>query len=274
MFREARNRRVARRTECLRMPGIDIRALDYDRHDPKSRVRFGVTGFDPPMANAFFSDLLSTISERGRTLLRRGDRSDAGRTPPNCSNYARRCCRAAAKPPAPRWRARCSTAITTSTPPAGLPSSRRWRATSAPTASRLSQAIETWRAQAERRRRQRPAFRLRAAAAGTDPPAQPRAGRHQRTGGDARRSAFADEGQQGSGSARPRRRASAVVLVQQGISRAAQDRLVDASQHSGTDHPLRGGARDPRLGRSAPPHRPGRPPLLRLFPSRNWSTSR
>ena len=28
------------------------------------------------MANAFFSDLLSTISERGRTLLRRGGSSD------------------------------------------------------------------------------------------------------------------------------------------------------------------------------------------------------
>ena len=29
------------------------------------------------MANAFFSDLLSTISERGRTLLRRGEPSVA-----------------------------------------------------------------------------------------------------------------------------------------------------------------------------------------------------
>src|SRR5690349_11251329 len=29
------------------------------------------------MANAFFSDLLATISERGRTLLRRGDEPDA-----------------------------------------------------------------------------------------------------------------------------------------------------------------------------------------------------
>src|SRR5258707_9283559 len=29
-------------------------------------------GSDRHMANAFFSDLLSTISERGRTLLRRG----------------------------------------------------------------------------------------------------------------------------------------------------------------------------------------------------------
>ena len=30
------------------------------------------------MANAFFSDLLSTISERGRTLLRRGSTSNTG----------------------------------------------------------------------------------------------------------------------------------------------------------------------------------------------------
>ena len=29
-----------------------------------------------------------------------------------------------------------------------------------------------------------------------------------------------------------------VFLVQQGLSRAAQDRLVDARKHSGTDHPL------------------------------------
>ena len=29
-----------------------------------------------------------------------------------------------------------------------------------------------------------------------------------------------------------------VVLVQQGISRAAQDRLVYAREHSGKDHPL------------------------------------
>ena len=28
------------------------------------------------MANAFFTDLLSTISERGRTLLRRGNSSE------------------------------------------------------------------------------------------------------------------------------------------------------------------------------------------------------
>jgi hypothetical protein len=74
------------------MPGHDqlrgmtyfraIHALDYDRREPKSDVRFAVTRIRPTaMANAFFSDLLSTISERGRTLLRRGgstdDRQDA-----------------------------------------------------------------------------------------------------------------------------------------------------------------------------------------------------
>ena len=36
----------------------------------------------------------------------------------------------------------------------------------------------------------------------------------------------------------------------------------------GKDHPLRGGARDPRLGRPAPPHRSAGPALLRLLPSR------
>src|SRR5258708_11482382 len=55
-----------------------IHALDYDRLEPKSDVRFGVTRIRPKaMANAFFSDLLSTISERGRTLLRRGGSTGA-----------------------------------------------------------------------------------------------------------------------------------------------------------------------------------------------------
>ncbi|SDJ33387.1 malonyl-CoA decarboxylase [Bradyrhizobium lablabi] len=39
--------------------------------------RYETAGSDRHMANAFFSDLLSTISERGRTLLRRGGSSNA-----------------------------------------------------------------------------------------------------------------------------------------------------------------------------------------------------
>ena len=219
------------------------------------------------MANAFFSDLLSTISERGRTLLRRGSSSD---TRQDASELLELCeallsgrgeasGTAMAREVLDRYHDLDAAGRLSFFADAGP----RLR-------SRPREAVagdrELARA-AERRRRQRSAFCFRAAAAGTDPPAQPRAGRHQRPGGDARRSAFADEGQQGSGSARPRRRASAVVLVQQGISRAAQDRLVDAGEHSGTDHPLRGGARNPRLERSAPPHRSGRSPLLRLLPS-------
>ena len=60
-------------------------------------------------------------------------------------------------------------------------------------------------------------------------------------------------------------------LVQSRFSGAAAHRLVDARQYSGENHPLRGGARNPGLGRSSPPSRPGGPALLRLFPSlRSW----
>ena len=66
---------------------------------------------------------------------------------------------------------------------------------------------------------------------------------------------------------RPGLRPSVLVLVQPRLPGAAPDRLVDAGQHPRKDHPLRGGARDQELGRSAPPHRAGRPALLRLLPS-------
>ena len=46
-----------------------------------------------------------------------------------------------------------------------------------------------------------------------------------------------------------------------------QHRLVDAGEPVGEDHPLRGGARDPRLERSARAHRFARPALLRVLPS-------
>ena len=58
-----------------------------------------------------------------------------------------------------------------------------------------------------------------------------------------------------------------LVLVQPRLPGAAPHRLVDAGVDPGKDHPLRGGARDSRLGRFAPPHRSARSPLLRLLPS-------
>src|SRR5438132_7506411 len=71
----ARSKRRLRGMTYLRT----IHTLDCDRHRPKSHIRFRRHQLDstPRMANAFFSDLLSTISERGRTLLRRGEPSVA-----------------------------------------------------------------------------------------------------------------------------------------------------------------------------------------------------
>ena len=65
-----------------------------------------------------------------------------------------------------------------------------------------------------------------------------------------------------------------LVLVQSRLPGAAADRLVDAGDRAGEDHPLRGGARNRRLGRSAPPHRSAGPALLSRFSTRQWSTSR
>ena len=62
--------------------------------------------------------------------------------------------------------------------------------------------------------------------------------------------------------------ASVLVLVQSRLPGAAQDRLVDAGEPAGEDHPLRGGARDPRLERPASAHRFARPALLCVLPSR------
>ncbi len=207
------------------------------------------------MANAFFSDLLSTISERGRTLLRRGEpsvaRQDASELLELCkallSGRGEASGTAMAREVLDRYH---------DLDAAGrLTFFETLARISAPTAKNCRRRS---RAGAASRTTAMPATftSLRAAAAGADPPAQPRARRHQRSGGDARRPACPDEGQQGSGRARPRRGASAVFLVQQGISRAAQDRLVDASEYSGTDHSLRSRARNPRLERFAAPHRP------------------
>ena len=52
-----------------------------------------------------------------------------------------------------------------------------------------------------------------------------------------------------------------------------QDRLVDAGEPAGEDHPLRGGARDPRLERPARPHRFAATGAATPSSIRRWSTS-
>ena len=65
---------------------------------------------------------------------------------------------------------------------------------------------------------------------------------------------------------RRRPRAPPLLLVQPRLPRAPPRRLVDPGRHPRAHHPLRGRARDPGLGRPAPPRAAARPALLRLLP--------
>ena len=120
----------------------------------------------------------------------------------------------------------------------------------------------------------RPAGGSGAAPAGAVPAAQPGAGRNRRPGRHARGPDPAWRQRAGPAQGRRRLRAPVRLLVQPRLSAPAPDRLVDAGRHPGADHPLRGRARDPGLGRPAPP----RPALATgaASPSsiRRWSTSR
>ena len=62
--------------------------------------------------------------------------------------------------------------------------------------------------------------------------------------------------------------ASVRILVQSRLPRAAADRLDDAGQYSGENHPLRSGARDQRLGGSAPQVGAAGSPALCVLSSR------
>src|SRR5215470_6767148 len=102
------------------------------------------------MANAFFSDLLATISERGRSLLRRGEPAEGKE---DASDLVELC--------------------------ESLLSGR----------GQARQSDRGLAGAARRRQWQQPSFRIRAAAAGIDPPPQPGARGYQRARLDALRSA-------------------------------------------------------------------------------------
>ena len=216
---------------------------------------------------SFFSDMLQSIADRSRALIRASAASRRTSAPTASSSCARRCCPAAAKPPASRW------------------PTISWRdyaeLTTGPRIAFFEALAQTFghdRAAHRRRHRglaavavgghrRRAASRQRAAAARTVPPAQPRARRHRGAGAHARAAARRHGSPRRPRRRRPRFRPSVLVLVQPRISGAAPHRLVDAGVDPGKDHPLRGGARDSRLGRSAPPHRSARPALLRVLSS-------
>ena len=184
------------------------------------------------------------------------------------SSCARTCCRAAAKPRA--WRSR------------GEILDRYAELTIGPRIA-FFEALAT-RFGPDRERLERRDRGLAARARPTRPPPRCIAAAESRRQELFRRLNLAPGGTAGAGrharatarrdgaSRRPRRRRCrfrppVLVLVQPRLPGAAAHRLVDAGDHPGEDHPLRGGAPHPRLGRPAPPHRSARPPLLRVLPS-------
>ena len=224
------------------------------------------------MNASFFQDLLGSIAERGRALIERS----GGRTRPGW----RRRRRAARDPrgpvPRPPLRprrgigrgprppgARPLWPLANRGPPRLLPLARaRLRPRPGPTPGRLGRL----RRGADPIPPPGAPARRRAAATGAVPPAQSCARRHRGARPDAPGSPDAGRRRSGPRERGRRPRPPPLLLVQPRLPGAAPHRLVDAGRHPRADHPLRGRARDPGLGRPASPRTTLRPPLLRLLP--------
>ena len=139
------------------------------------------------MATSFFNDLMQTLGDRGRSLLGRVTRGPVQDRRPG-RRSPRRCCRAAARPPAWRSPARCSTATRRRRWPcaARLPDGAR-----GPVRRRIARSIDAAVAYGPTRRRDNgdpgAAGGGRGAPAGAVPPPQPCARRHRRAGAHAGR---------------------------------------------------------------------------------------
>src|ERR1700737_1960119 len=158
----------------------------------------------PAMNNAFFSDLLASISERGRTLLRRGASSNGKQDSSGLIELCEALLSGRGEASGTAMAREVLDHYRHLDEAGRLEFFETLARHFGPDRERLAQAIGSWRT----------------APAGTDPPAEPRPGRHQRTGGDARRFASRHERPQGPRRARSRRRAPAFFMVQQGISRS------------------------------------------------------
>ena len=216
--------------------------------------------------SAFLGDLLDTLTDRGRALLRRRERPGPVAAP---------------GPRGPRRPAPVAARRSLGRRPRAGAARRLRRGRDRGAARLPPDARRSFRPRPRRRRggdrgaapggrRHRggrgAARRGRAAAAGAGPPAEPRAGRHRGAGPDAR---GAPEAPSQASRASPRGRGlrpPVRLLVQPRLPGAPAHRLDDAGEHPREDHPLRGGARDPELGRPPEPARADRPALLRLLP--------
>ena len=134
-----------------------------------------------------------------------------------------------------------------------------------PEPARLRAAAEAWLAEPTPEHAGPPRRGRRAAAPGAAAAHEHGAGRHRRAGGGAPGGARPAARGAGAEAARLRPQAPARLLVQPRLPGAAPHRLADAGGGAGEADRVRGGARDPGLGRPAPA--PGRrPALLRLLP--------
>ena len=221
------------------------------------------------MDSAFFSDLLASIAERGRSVLKltawpRDADNRAGSLADMCGALLTGRGEASGVALASEILARYR----------GLSDADKdafFRALAdefGPDRQRVQDAVARWSAAGERSRRR---------ARSTTPPS--RAGRSCSAASIARpaarrrwwrcapTSSSRMREDRGLADGRPRFPASVRLVVQSRLSGAAPDRLVLARRDPGEDHPLRGRPRNPRLGRSAPAHRSHGPALLRLLPS-------
>ena len=219
------------------------------------------------MSNAFFYDLLASIAERGRSMLKikpwpkdADNRVESvGRGLPGFGRGAGRGVGGRARRRDHRALSRARSVRSCGVLPRAR---RRVRARSRAGAGRDRQL----RFGRRRSGGERNPLRLRAASSRIVPAAQSRAGRHRRAGRDARGFAPAREPEPVARHRRSRFSASVRFVVQSRLSGVAPHRLVLAGCASGKDHPLRGGARNRRLGRTEAAHRSGRPAMLRVLP--------
>ena len=139
------------------------------------------------MNTSFFGELLQTIAERGRALLDRATGAAMRRRAPKAwSSCASICCPAAARPPASRSPAKSSPATRELTIGPRIAFFEALAQRFGTDQARHGSGRRRVARVAVRRDSRRSACRLRAAPAGTVPPAQSRARRHRRAGAHAR----------------------------------------------------------------------------------------
>ena len=215
---------------------------------------------------SFFSDMVQSITDRGRRLLAAGARSEPVQAETNIETL-------------------CDMLLSSRGEASGMALAaeilQRWTQLDAtgqqdfvrmlheqfgPDTAKLDKAIERYRTDKSSDAVIALASSGRAAPPGTRAQTQPRAQRHGETGRDARAPAGRERCDGTVSRRRCRLRPPVRFLVQPRFPDPSPDRLVDAGRHPGEDHQIRGGARNRRLGRTAAEAGSRRPQVLCVLP--------